>query len=60
VPPFHQWRQHLGLTRTEAAARLGYGKRKVEAWDRGEESPRLVVRLAMAAVERGIEPISEE
>jgi hypothetical protein len=36
-----------------------YGKRRVEAWDRGEEEPPLTIRLAMAAWEQGIRPIGE-
>jgi len=38
---------------------LDYGKRRIEAWDRGEEEPRLTIRLAMAALEQGIRPIDE-
>jgi transcriptional regulator with XRE-family HTH domain len=48
---FRAWRSRLSLTQREAAARLGYGKRWIEAFDRGEAMPPLVVRLAMAAIE---------
>ena len=56
---FRAWRRRLGLTQAGAAAVLDYGKRRVEAWDRGEEALPLTIRLAMAALERGIKPIGE-
>jgi DNA-binding transcriptional regulator YiaG len=58
VTPFRAWRTRLSLSQREAAARLDYGKRKVEAWDRGEEEPPLVVRFAMSAIEAGIDPVT--
>lgn len=48
-----------GLTQAGAAAVLDYGKRRVETWDRGEEEPPLTIRLAMAALERGVQPIGD-
>ena len=56
---FRAWRRRLGLTQAGTAAVLDYGKRRIEAWDRGEEEPRLTIRLAMAALEQGIRPIGE-
>jgi len=56
---FRAWRRRLGLTQAGTAAVLDYGKRRIEAWDRGEEEPRLTIRLAMAALEQGIRPIDE-
>ena len=56
---FRTWRCQLGLTQAGAATVLDYGKRRVEAWDRGEEEPSLTIRLAMAALEQGIRPIGE-
>ena len=56
---FRAWRRRLGLTQAGTAAVLDYGKRRIEAWDRGEEEPPLTIRLAMAALEQGIRPIDE-
>lgn len=53
---FRSWRERLGLTQAGAAARLDYGKRTIEAWDRGEEEPPLVVRYAMTAIVRRLKP----
>jgi DNA-binding transcriptional regulator YiaG len=58
--PFRAWRVRLSLSQREAAVCLDYGKRKVEAWDRGEETPPLVVRLAMSAIEAGLPAQSAE
>jgi transcriptional regulator with XRE-family HTH domain len=51
---FRQWRKRLRLSQQQAAVELGYGKRRIEAYDRGEEHPPKVVRLAMLAVEGGL------
>jgi hypothetical protein len=56
---FRTWRGRLGLTQAGAGAVLDYGKRRVETWDRGKEELPLTIRLAMAALERGIRPIGE-
>jgi len=56
---FRAWRRRLGLTQARTAAVLEYGKRWIEAWDRGEEEPPLTIRFAMAALEQGIRPIDE-
>jgi len=58
LTPFRVWRRRLGISTAEAAERLGYGSRQIAAWERGEDVPRRVVLLAMAAIEAGLRPIS--
>lgn len=48
---FRQWRKRLGLSQQQAAYKLGYCKRRIEAYDRGEENPPQVVKIAMRAIE---------
>jgi DNA-binding transcriptional regulator YiaG len=50
------WRARVGLTQSEAAARLGVNLRTYEAWEMGRHSPSTadVVRLAMGAIEDAI------
>lgn len=55
---FRVWRTRNGLSQRAAAERLGYGKRRIEAYDRGEEEPPLIVLFGMSAVEQGIPPYS--
>lgn len=57
---FRQWRHRLGLTQHQAADLLGYCKRRIEAYDRGEQEPPKIVKLGMAAADRGIQPFSTE
>lgn len=55
---FRVWRTRNGLSQRAAAKCLGYGKRRIEAYDRGEEEPPLIVLYGMSAVENGIPPYS--
>lgn len=50
----------MGFSQLAAARRLGYGITKIAEYDRGEQTPPLVVLMAMSAIERNIPPFSLE
>ena len=49
---FRAWRKRLAYTQARAAIELGYAKRQVESYERGEAPIPRVVELAMAELER--------
>jgi hypothetical protein len=50
----------MGLTQLAAAEKLGYSPRRVRAFDNGEETPPLVVLVAMSAIKNDLPPFSLE
>lgn len=57
---FEHWRAVMGFTQAQAAEALGYGKRRIEQFGKGEGSPiPLHVDLACAALYRRLTPFSE-
>lgn len=49
---FREWRKRLAFTQARAAEALGYAKRQVESYERGEAPIPIVVELATAELER--------
>lgn len=47
---FHAARKRLGMTQAELAARIGYGKRQVEAYERGEVEIPIIVDLGVTTL----------
>lgn len=58
---FITWRKALGLTQATAAVALGVTVKTVSRWECGERkpTPERSIRLAMAAIDRRIDPWSD-
>lgn len=52
---FSEWRERLGLSRSQAAEALGIGVNQPKRYEEGQKIPRYIA-LACAAVARGIQP----
>ena len=50
------FRDGLGLTQADLAARLGGSTRGVEDWEAGRRQPPAMLRLALSALARGVQP----
>ncbi len=55
---FLAWRKRLGLTKIEAARRLGVGRNTILAYETGKATIPLYVALACAALAFGLPPQS--
>lgn len=54
-----RWRQRLGLTQAQAAHKLGRSRKSIQEYEAHRSPVPLVVAWAAAAIEAGLEPISE-
>jgi DNA-binding XRE family transcriptional regulator len=52
-----EWRERLGLNKSEAALRLGVSRRAYGAYEAGENRIPLYIALACAAVANGLPPM---
>jgi transcriptional regulator with XRE-family HTH domain len=51
------WRKAQGMTQMQAASALGVSLRQYKRFEAGEYATPLTVRLAAAAIARGLKPI---
>lgn len=54
---FRQWRERLGLNRTDAADKLGVHRNSITNWERETNPLPRWVALACAAIAYGLEPM---
>lgn len=52
---FKAWRDRHNLTQATLANRLGYGKRQIESYERGEADVPVVVELALQELSRRLD-----